>query len=307
MILYFCSMQFRSKAYLQMNTATFLWGLTAILGKLIFVSEFYLVWYRVLFVSISMLFIPKINSNIKKIPTKKIKIMSGIGILLALHWIAWYGSIKYANASVAVSCIASVSLFVAIIEPIVNNTKFDKSNIVLGLMVIPGIILINQSLEIPKYKFGFLLGIFAAFLAAFFNIFNKKYTQEIEPNFITFIQMFSGLVFLTLCLPFYIKISNDTFQFPNTHDFILLIILSIFCTVIPYNLFLRALKASDAFTTSLINNLEPIYGIILAAIFLHENEELDWKFYIGTSIILSAVFAHAYYSNTRNQSSIIEK
>jgi drug/metabolite transporter (DMT)-like permease len=166
-------------------------------------------------------------------------------------------------------------------------------------MVIPGIILINQSLEIPKYKFGFLLGIIAAFLAAFFNIFNKKYTQEIEPNIITFIQMLSGFVFLTVCLPFYFKFSNENFHLPNTNDFILLMILSIFCTVIPYNLFLRALKASDAFTTSLINNLEPIYGIILAAIFLHENDELNWKFYLGTAIILLAVFAHAYHSNKK--------
>ncbi len=292
-------MQFRSKAYLQMNIATFLWGLTAILGKLISIGEFSLVWYRVCLVSLSMLFFPRIISKARQLSTRNILIMSGIGILLAVHWVAWYGSIKYANASVAVSCIASVSLFVAILEPIINKTKFDTSNIVLGLMVIPGIILINQSLEIPKYKFGFLLGIIAAFLAAFFNIFNKKYTQEIEPNLITFIQMVSGFIFLTICLPFYLKFNSENFHLPNTNDFILLMILSIFCTVIPYNLFLRALKASDAFTTSLINNLEPIYGIILAAIFLHENDELNWKFYLGTIIILSAVFAHAYHSNKK--------
>jgi len=294
-------MQFRSKAYLQMNAATFLWGLTAILGKKISIGEFPLVWYRVCFVSISMLLIPKIIASARKISTKHIFIMSGIGVLLAIHWVAWYGSIKYANASVAVSCIASVSLFVAIIEPLINKTTFDKSNIVLGLMVIPGIVLINQSLDLPSYKLGFLLGIIAAFLAAFFNIFNKKYTQEIEPNVITFIQMISGWIFLSLCLPFYLKFSHESFQLPNAKDFILLMILSIFCTVIPYNLFLRALKASDAFTTSLINNLEPIYGIILAAIFLHENDELNWKFYTGTAIILSAVFAHAYFSNKQKK------
>jgi drug/metabolite transporter (DMT)-like permease len=111
--------------------------------------------------------------------------------------------------------------------------------------------------------------------------------------------MISGFIFLSVCLPFYFKFSHENFHLPNTKDFILLMILSIFCTVIPYNLFLRALKASDAFTTSLINNLEPIYGIILAAIFLHENDELNWKFYLGTIIILSAVFAHAYHSNKK--------
>ncbi|HRH56396.1 MAG TPA: DMT family transporter [Chitinophagales bacterium] len=290
-------MQIRSKAYLQMNIATFLWGLTAILGKVISIGEFPLVWYRVFFVSIVMLFIPTLIPNIKKLNRKTVFILAGIGILLVIHWVAWYGSIKYANASVAVSCIAAVSLFVAILEPILNKTKFEKSNLILGFMVIPGILLINQSLEIESYKFGFLLGILAAFLAALFNIFNKKYTQDIEPNIITFVQMFSGFIFLTLCLPFYIKYSGEGFHLPDFKDFIFLLILSVFCTVIPYNLFLRALKASNAFTTSLINNLEPVYGIILAVILLQENKQLNWKFYLGTTVILSAVFIHAYLSN----------
>ena len=290
-------MQIRSKAYLQMNIATFLWGLTAILGKVISIGEFPLVWYRVFFVSIVMLFIPKLIPNIKELNRKTVFILAGIGVLLVIHWVAWYGSIKYANASVAVSCIAAVSLFVAILEPIFNKTKFEKSNLILGFIVIPGILLINQSLEIESYKFGFLLGILAAFLAALFNIFNKKYTQDIEPNIITFVQMFSGFIFLTLCLPFYIKYSGEGFHLPDFKDFIFLLILSVFCTVIPYNLFLRALKASNAFTTSLINNLEPVYGIILAVILLQENKQLNWKFYLGTTVILSAVFIHAYLSN----------
>ena len=292
-------MQFRSKAYLQMNVATFLWGLTAILGKAISIGEFSLVWYRVFFVSISMLFIPKIFLSIKKLNRRKIFILSGIGILLSVHWVLWYASIKYANASVAVSCIASVSLFVAISEPFINKTSFDKSNIILGLMVIPGIILINQSLDLPNYKFGFFLGILAALVAAFYAIFNKKYTQDIEPNAITFIQMLSGFIFLSFCLPFYFKLSSENFHLPSSKDFILLLVLSVLCTAIPYNLYLRALKASDAFTTSLINNLEPIYGIILAIIFLKENKELNWQFYLGTAIILSAVFVHAFISNKK--------
>ncbi|MCC6582677.1 MAG: DMT family transporter [Chitinophagales bacterium] len=294
-------MQFRSKAYLQMNVATFLWGLTAILGKLISIGEFPLVWYRVFMVSISMLFIPGLLKHTQKLDKKTLLILSSIGILLSVHWVAWYGSIKYSNASIAVSCIASVSLFVAVLEPLINKTAFDKSNVILGLIVIPGILLINQSLDL-HYKFGFLLGIIAAFLAALFNIFNKKYTQDLPPNTITFVQMLSGWVFLSLCLPLYIKFNPGSFHLPDGKDFIYLLILSVFCTVIPYNLFLRALKASNAFTTSLINNLEPIYGIILAVLLLQENKELNWKFYCGVAIILSAVFIHAYLSNKKQNS-----
>ena len=114
--------------------------------------------------------------------------------------------------------------------------------------------------------------------------------------------MLSGWIFLSLCLPFYLKFNPGSFHLPDGKDFIYLLILSVFCTVIPYNLFLRALKASNAFTTSLINNLEPIYGIILAVIFLQENKELNWKFYCGVAIILSAVFIHAYLSNKKQNS-----
>lgn len=295
-------MEIRSKAYLQMHIATFLWGLTAILGKMISIGEFPLVWYRVFFVSICMLLLPGLLKQLKQLNRKTILLLSGIGVLLSLHWVAWYGSIKYANASVAVSCIASVSLFVSILEPILNRTAFDKSNIILGIMVIPGILLINQSLEL-QYKFGFLLGILAAFLAAVFAVLNKRYTQNIAPNTITFVQMLSGWLFLSLCLPFYLKIQPGNFHLPDGKDFVLLLILSLFCTVIPYNLFLKTLKATDAFTTSLINNLEPVYGIILAAILLHENKELNWKFYIGTLIILSTVFIHAYLSNRNSKRS----
>lgn len=291
-------MEIRSKAYLQMHVATFLWGLTAILGKLISINEFPLVWYRVFLVSISMLFIPSLYGSLKKLDRKDFFILIAIGVLLSLHWVAWYGSIKYSNASIAVSCIASVSLFVAILEPYINNTPLNKSNLILGIIVIPGILLINQSIDI-NYKFGFLLGILAALLAAFFSILNKKYTQLIDPNAITFVQMLGGWIFLSLFLPFYIFYHPGSFHIPGKSDLILLLILSLFCTVIPYNLFLLALKASNAFTTSLINNLEPVYGIILAIIILQENKELNWKFYLGTFIILLAVFTHAYLNRKK--------
>ena len=292
-------MQNKRTAYIQMHITTFLWGLTAILGKLISISELPLVWYRVLIVSVVMLFIPKIVENIKTLSFKKITTIGGIGIILTLHWVAWYGAVKFANASVAVSCIALISFFISVLEPIITKNAFNKSNLFFGIIVIPGILLINQSLDI-NLKFGFWLGILAAVLAAFFSIYNKKYTQEIEPNSITFIQMLSGFLFLSFCLPFYLHFTKQLFPIPTSKDFILLMILSVVCTIIPYNLFLRALKATNAFTTSLINNLEPVYGVILAAIFLHENEQLNWKFYIGSVIIVSAVFLHAMFDRKKS-------
>lgn len=293
-------MKLRSRAYLQMHIATFLWGLTAILGKLISISEFPLVWYRMLIVSVSLLFMPSLPDGLKRIRRDQIFILCLIGVIIALHWVAWYGSIKYSNASVAVSCIACVSLFISILEPLMTKTPYKAGNVLLGMMMIPGILLINQTLDL-HYRFGFLLGLLAALLGALFMILNKHYTQHIEPSVITFTQMLSGWIFLNFCLPFYLILHPGQFHLPSLRDLLLLFFLSVFCTAIPYNLFLRALKASNAFTTSLINNLEPVYGILLAVIFLKENKQLNAGFYLGTLIILSAVFIHAWQSGQPNK------
>ena len=291
-------MQFRSKAYFQMHTATFLWGITAILGKVITLQEFPLVWFRMLLVTLGTLCIPSVYKQLKALQGKDIKIMGGIGILVAIHWLAWYGSIKYSNASVAVSCIAIISFLTSLIEPLLTKAPFRRSNLFLGILVIPAILLIDHSLEL-HYKFGFALGLLAALLAAIFSTLNKKYTQHVGSFAITFTELSIGWLFLSILLPFYIKLNPGTFHIPDTHDWFFLFILSVFCTIIPYNLFLIALKVSDAFTTSLINNLEPVYGIILAAIFLKEDKELNWQFYVGTAILIIAVFLHPVLNRSK--------
>ncbi len=274
-----------------MHTATFLWGITAILGKVITLDAFPLIWFRMLLVTVGMLFFPSIYQQLRLLTRKDYIALGGIGIMIAIHWLCWYGSIKYSNASIAVSCIAVISFITSLIEPVITGTPFRKSNLFLGILVIPGLLLINQSLDL-HYKFGFFLGLVAAAMAAIFSTLNKKYTQHIGSYAITFTELSIGWIFLCIVLPFYTHNNPGSFHWPDMHDWFYLFFLSFVCTIIPYNLFLLALKVSDAFTTSLINNLEPIYGIVLAMIFLHENKELNWQFYLGTGIIVTAVFLH---------------
>lgn len=289
-------MNINSKAYWQMNLATILWGLTAILGKIISLDEIALVWYRVGISSAMLIIFTNTWKHLKQLKKNEIVALSILGILLTLHWIAWYGSIKYANASIAVSCIACVSFFVAILEPLVNRTPYIKSEILISILVIPGVWLINQSIDI-SYKKGFAIGILAAFLAALYAIGNKKYTQQISIKSITFIQLFSGWIFLSLLLPVLIKYTNIQLHITNAADIGWLLVLCTLCTILPYYLYFNALKISNAFTTSLINNLEPVYGILLAALILGESKELNLNFYLGVCVILAAVFIHAFYTN----------
>lgn len=277
-----------------MNLATFLWGLTAILGKLITLDGIAIVWYRVGLTSLLFILFTRTWKNLKLLRKDDFIKLSALGILLTVHWMLWYSSIKYSNASIAVSCIACVSFFVAILEPIINKTAYVKSDILISILVIPGVWLINQSISL-QYKEGFILGILAALLAAFYNIWNKKYTQHIASKNITFVQMFSGWIFLSLLLPILMKFIAIDLRILEISDAGELLVLAILCTILPYFLYFNALKISNAFTTSLINNLEPVYGILLAIIFLKEDKELNFGFYFGVFIILAAVFIHAFY------------
>lgn len=284
-------MDIKTKSVLYMHIAVLLWGITAILGRLIELREFVLVWYRMVLVAIILLFVPKLYNDLKKLNKKNVIQVSCIGILVALHWVFFYGSIKLANVSVALCALATTSFFTAFVEPIINNTKFNKVEIFLGLMIIPGVVLINES--IPKgFLLGWIFGLISAALASIFTSYNKKYTQNVPALATIWLQLTAGAIFLTAILPIYLQFYPNGMIFPKIYDIILLIILVVLCTILPYILYLIALKNSTAFATNLINNLEPVYGIILAAIFFKENQELNLSFYIGSGIIFILIFIH---------------
>lgn len=274
-----------------MHIAVLLWGITAILGRLIELREFMLVWYRMSMVAIILLFVPKLYRDLKQVRRKNIAQVGFIGVLVALHWVFFYGSIKFANVSVALCALATTSLFTSFLEPIISKTKFNKLEVSLGLMIIPGIFLINKAIP-AGYVLGWIFGLIAALLAALFTSYNKKYTQHVPALATIWLQLTVGALFLSILLPLYIYYFPESFVFPTTIDIVYLIVLVVLCTILPYILYLIALKNSSAFATNLINNLEPVYGIILAAIFFNENKELSVPFYIGSSIIFLIIFLH---------------
>lgn len=277
-----------NKAYLGLHFAIFLWGFTAILGKLISFGEMLLVWHRLWMTCLSFLLIPGLLRALRQIPRKRLWIFGGIGILVALHWVAFYGSIKYSNASLALSALATTSLFTSLMEPLVMRAKINVSDVLLGLLVILGIGIIFSVSQV--YTKGLIYGIAAALLASSFSILNKKYLAEYEGKAVSFVELSTGLVFLTLLLPFAVDNLSLAAIMPGTQDFLLLLVLAVGCTTLPYILSLNALRYISAFKSNLAINLEPVYGIIMAAVFLGESKELSGRFYLGTLLILVAVF-----------------
>ncbi|HRN93085.1 MAG TPA: DMT family transporter [Chitinophagales bacterium] len=281
------------QAHVYMHLSILLWGITGVLGSSISLREGVLVWWRLLLVSISLgLQILLLKRSFKVTKTQFYK-MTAVGVLLMVHWLFFYGAIKYSNVSITLSCFSTTSLFTALIEPIFGYKKLRVSEILFSLLGIVGIVFIFY--DGSDYILGIALALMAAFVGSFFNIFNKEIVLELPPDIVSFYEMLTGFVGLTILLPIYLHFFPDSVLLPSTNDWALLAILAFVCTHVALTLSLAALKYLSAFTLNLAVNLEPIYGIALAFILLGENELLGINFYIGSCIVLLSVVAHAWY------------
>lgn len=287
-----------------MHLSILLWGATGVLGKGIELSEGMLVWYRLTITSVSLGIFIFLTKESFRVSQQNFWKLFAIGALLMLHWLFFYGAIKYSNVSITLSLFSSTSLFTALIEPVITKKKFNKAELLYSVMAMCGIGIIFYSDE-NSYSTGIILALIAAFLGAFFNILNKKIVNEVSSEVVSFYEIFSGLLVLTAFLPFYITYFHPLKLFPDTNDWILLFILAIACTHITLILSLNALKHLSAFTLNLSINLEPVYGIALAFLIFGENRNLNAGFFVGTLLILLSVILHSYFaSKDKTESSI---
>jgi drug/metabolite transporter (DMT)-like permease len=281
----------KQKAYLQLHLAVFLFGFTAILGKLITLEQTALFWNRLWIASLGLVFIPGVLKGIKAIDRKNLIRFAAIGVIVALHWLTFYGSIKVGNsASVTLACLATSSLFTSVLEPLITKSKFQWLELVLGLLVIVGIYFLSGVGE--AYYWAIIIGIISAFLASLFSTYNKKYIKENNTLSVSTIELFSGFLMITICYPLLQYLLPQPQWFPVGQDWLWLIILGLLCTSLAFALSLNALKEISAFISNLSINLEPVYGILLAIWILNEDADLNFDFYLGTAIILLAVLLH---------------
>ncbi|MFK8101809.1 MAG: DMT family transporter [Saprospiraceae bacterium] len=286
-------MKAKQRAYLELHFAVLLFGLTAILGDLIHLSALLIVWWRVLITCISLFFLIRFGKFLREIPRKIVLQFMGIGVLVALHWLCFFGAVKYSNASICLVCMATTSFFTSFLEPLLLQQRIKWYEILLGLLIIPGMVLVVNNTELSMMA-GIAVGLLSAFLAAVFSILNKKMVDQADPMSITFLELGSAWLFLSLLLPFYFYYNPEASFLPNQTDLGYLAILALLCTTLAYVLSLRALKHISAFASNLTINLEPVYGILLAYFILQENEELSNGFYYGVCIILIAVFSYPF-------------
>jgi drug/metabolite transporter (DMT)-like permease len=274
-------------ALIKLHTAIFLWGFTGVLGRLIQLNEILLVWYRLLITVATLLFLFYFKKSFIQISKRETLKLLGIGVLVATHWVFFYGSIKYANVSISLICLSCIAFFTALLEPLITKTKLHFIEILLGLLSILGVALIFHFDN--KYRIGIVLGLFSALFSALFSTYNKKNVAIANPRTIMFYELVGGFIFLTLLMPFYIAILPSKQYSPTLQAIVWLLLLSWVCTIIAMDFSLQALKKVSAFTQNLSLNLEPVYGIILAFIIYQEQKDLSPTFYWGFVLIIISV------------------
>ena len=294
------------KAYLQLHISIFLWGFTGILGRAIDLNEVMLVWYRLVITVAVLIGMALVRKNIQKVSFNELLRISYVGLPIALHWVCFYGAIKYSNVSVGLSCLATVAVFTSFLEPAMTGRKIHLGELFLALFSAAGMYIIFE-FSPQFYRTGIILGLCAAFFGSYFSILNKKRSQHHNSPTITLYELSSALLFLTIIMPLYLYFLPQSKILPDNKDWLLLFVFSIFCTVIPFDLSIKALKKLSVYATSLSINLEPVYGIILAFIFFGEQHELNGGFYIGTAMILIAVMVYMFLKHKAEITKIIRR
>ncbi len=279
-----------------MHACVLLWGCTAVLGKVITLSAVSLVWWRMFLVSLALLLFPPTWRAFKAMPPNLLIRYMGVGVIVALHWLCFYGSVKLANASVAATTMALASVFIAFIEPWVMRHHFKPAEFVLGIAIVPGVLLVVGGTPERMY-WGLVLGVLSAVFVAIFGVLNKRMVGRTDALTMTLLEMAGGWLFISLMLPL-LPATEAVLSIPRGQDVWLMAILCLACTLLPFALALHALRHLSAFGAQLAVNLEPVYAIVLGIVLLHEQRELDGKFYLGVAIILAAIFIYPLVQRT---------
>lgn len=289
-------------ALLKLHFAIFLAGTSGLFGKWVSLSETALVWYRILLSLLVLGGILIIGHRLHRIPLKQFLRISCAGAILVAHWVFFYASIQASNVSVGVICLSAVAFITAILEPIFSkNSHFSRRDILYSIISVFGILCIFSFDS--SFRIGIVFGLISSTLVALLMIANKQLrTIKIKASSwqIFFIELISGFIVLSLYIGVSALISNGfsidaTSEYlalnfsPTDRDLIFLIILAAVVTITPYSLKIDSLKHISAFTVNLANNMEPVYSIILAAIFFHEFDELNFSFVIGVILIVLSV------------------
>lgn len=293
------------KHYLHLHFLVFIAGFTAILGELISIGALELVWYRMAIAGLLMfIFIKIVKVNIK-ITKRAFWQFSVAGIIIALHWITFFEAINQANVSIALAMFSSGAFFASFIEPIFFKRRVLAYEILFGVVVIIGVVLITSSQM--NYIYGIVLGLFSALFSTLFAVINGRFIARYQATVISFYEFISGVVFLTVFILLSGTRFNVEFFSLSGSDWVYLFILASVCTAYAFIGAVEVMRYISPFTVILSYNLEPLYGIAIALFLFPETEQMSIQFYIGAILVLTTVLCDAILKNYRKKNRKIIK
>ena len=285
------------KNYIHLHFLVVIAGITAVLGELISLDAIPLVWYRMSIGAVLMLGYIILKKKPLRVPLKVLFNLSVAGIIIALHWITFFAAINVSNISITLAMFSTGAFFASLIEPLFFKRKIIGYEILFGLIVIVGIVLITQT-EL-KYILGIVLGISSALFSTLFAVLNGKFVQHYPPSIISFYEFISGVLFMSIFLAFREDGFNVAYFQISLSDWIYLFILASVCTAYAFIASVHVMKYITPYTVVLTYNLEPIYGIILAMVLFPESETMRPLFYVGAGLIIFTVLLNAVFKNIK--------
>lgn len=280
------------KNYFTLHFIILLWGFTPVLGKLISLQAFELVWWRLLFSVVSLYAYARFKGVGLKLPISKVLPLLAWGAVVGLHWFFFYHAIKVSNVSVAMMGFSSITVFASFIQPLLLKRKFFWGDLIYGLIIMTGLWIVSAAESV--YLNGILFGILAALLAALFGVYNGSLINRYDSMQITLYEFLGA--FITMSFFSYAETPQFwgilPYAVPGWSDIIYLLILSIVCTTLAFSMSVEILKKIDPLTVIITNNLEPVYGVVFSVLLFPETEIMSAPFYIGAAILLTAVFTY---------------
>ncbi|MDH5397573.1 MAG: DMT family transporter [Cyclobacteriaceae bacterium] len=294
------------KDNLKLHFLVLIWGFTAILGKLISIPSVEIVFYRTLLSAIGLGLLLVWKRHRFGLRWQENLRILGIGALIGVHWVLFFASAKVSNVSVCLVGMATTSLWTSMVEPLFNRRRLRKHELFLGSAVLVGLYIVFRAELSDQYILGLLLAVVSALLAALFSVLNAKITSQYNHHFITFWEMVGAFLIVVVFMPIYgLFFTGGVIQLiPQSIDWFYLILLAWGCTVFPWSAMIEMLRRMTAFAVNMTINLEPVYGIALAFIIFGESEKMNLGFYLGTAIILAAVFIYPVYSRRKAKNAI---
>ena len=275
--------------YLHLHFIVLIWGFTAVLGALISLEAIPLVWYRMSIAMLLVFLYLKIRRENLAFSRKTLFSFALAGVIIALHWLTFFGAIKASNVSVTLAVLSTGAFFASILEPLIYGRKIILYELVFGLIVFIGLYIIFD-VE-ASYGLGISLALISAFLSALFSVINGKFVERHKASAISFYELMFGVLGITIYLAITDGFSKDFFVI-SAEDWIYLSILATACTAYAFIASIHVMKWISPYTVMLTINMEPIYGIILAVLILGGKEKMDTQFYYGAIIILLTVIAN---------------